>query len=240
MKKEIPIIDENTIDLLALAKAILNRWYAVVLAMLLFGGAMGAYNYFYVRPTYLAEAQIYIPNTDSIVNLQEVQLSAALTQDYSSILTSRSVLKKVIQELELDMTYQELGKLISVSNPNDTHILKIAVTTGDMEQSLHIANSLILHGIDRIYRVVGKDTPTVIDYAEQDAITRNKPSLAKHAAIGAILGMAMVCSIVVVHFLTDNTVKGEEDVRRITHYDILAEVPEYADEDKQEVKSRGK
>lgn len=234
------IEQEETIDLLELARALLGYWYAILLAMVLLGGAMGAYNCFVEQPTYSAEAQIYISNTDAIVSLQEVQLSAALTQDYSSILTSRSVLKKVIADLGLDMDYQQLAKLVSVTNPKDTHILRIVVTTEAPEQSVDIANSLIRFGVDRIFRIVGQDTPSVIDYAEDDAITVNKTSLAKHVLLGALAGMVLVCGLIVLHFLLDNTIKGEEDVQKLTKYNVLAEIPEYEDEDRnREVKRHG-
>ena len=202
---------------------LLGYWYAILLAMVLFSGVMTVYNCFVEQTTYSAEAQIYISNTEAIASLQEVQLNAELTQDYSSILTSRSVLKKVITDQGLDMDYQKLGKLISVSNPKDTHILKITVTTDEPELSVVIANSLIQFGVDRISNVVGKKRPPIIDYAEVDAITVNKTSLAKHAVL--------MCGLIVVRYLMDNTIKDEEDVRKLTTYNVLAEIPEYKDED---------
>ncbi|MGN0996052.1 MAG: YveK family protein [Candidatus Ventricola sp.] len=223
---------EDTIDLLEVARVLLGRWYLIVLAMLLFGGAMSVYNLFVEKPTYSAEAQIYISNSSSIVSLQEVQLSAALTQDYSSILTSRSVLKKVIADLGLDMDYRQLGMLVSVTNPNDTHILKINVTTDEPERSVAIANSLIRFGVDRIFRIVGQETPSVIDYAESDAVIVNKTGLVRHAALGALAGMVLMCGVIILHFLMDNTIKDEDDVHRISRYNVLAEIPEY-DEDTQ-------
>ena len=234
------IEQEEMIDLLELARALLGYWYAILLAMVLLGGAMGVYNRFVEQPTYSAEAQIYISNTDAIVSLQEVQLSAALTQDYSGILTSRSVLKKVIADLGLDMDYQQLGKLISVTNPKDTHILRIVVTTDEPGMSVVIANSLIQFGVDRIFRIVGQETPSIIDYAETDAITVNKTSLVKHVLLGAMLGAVLMCGLIVLRFLLDNTIKDEEDVRKLTAYNVLAEIPEYMDEDRSgEGRSRG-
>lgn len=221
---------EDTIDLLELAKALLGRWYLIVLAMLVCGGVMGVYNRYVEKPTYSAEAQIYISNTDSIVSLQEVQLSAALTQDYSSILTSRSVLKGVAADLGLDMAYGQMRGLVSVTNPKDTHILRIVVTTGEPGLSVAIANSLIRIGIDRIFRIVGKETPSVIDYAESDAITVNRTSLSRHVLLGAAAGMALMCGLIIARFLLDNTIKDEDDIHRLTRYSVLAEIPEYDEE----------
>ena len=236
-----PGYTEDTIDLLELARALLGRWYLIVLAMLTFGGAMGVYNRYVEKPTFSAEAQIYISNTDSIISLQELQLSAALTQDYSNILTSRNVLKKVIADLGLDMDYRQLKSHISITNPNETHILTIRVTTDSPERSVAIANSLIQFGVDRIFRIIGQETPAVIDYAESDAVTINKTSLAKHVMLGALMGMVLICGLIVVRFLLDNTIKDEDDVRKLTQYNVLAEIPEYDEESSgQGVKKHGR
>ena len=227
----------DTIDLLALARVLLSNWLVIALAMVVFGGVMGVYNKFFVQPSYSAEAQIYI-SSDAIVSLQEVQLSAALTQDYSNILTSRSVLKKVIADQQLEMDYRELARLVNVSNPQDTHILKIVVTTAKAEESVAIANSLIQFGVDRIFRIVGQESPSVIDYAEMDAVTVNKTSLSKHVMLGALLALVLVCGILTLRFMMDNTIKDESDVRRLTKYNVLAEIPEYQEEE--EVRQHGK
>lgn len=236
-----PAYSEDTIDLIEVAKALLGRWYLIVLTMLVFGGIMGVYNRFVEKPTYSAEAQIYISNTDSIISLQELQLSAALTQEYSNILTSRNVLKKVIAALELDMDYSELKTHISITNPKETHILTIRVTTDSPERSVIITNSLLQFGVDRIFRIIGQETPSVIDYAESDAVTINKTSLAKHVLLGALVGMVLICGLIVMRFLLDNTIKDEDDVRKLTQYNVLAEIPEY-DEDsiEQGVKKHGR
>lgn len=230
---------DDTIDLLEVARALLGRWFFILLAMFICGSAMGVYNSYVEKPTYTAEAQIYISNTDSIISLQELQLSAALTEDYSTILTSRNVLKKVIADLELDMTYKELKTHVSITNPSETHILNIKVTMDDPKSSVTITNSLLQFGVDRILRIVGQESPSIIDYAENDAVTVNKTSLARHIMLGALIGMVLACGVIIVHFMLDNTIKDEDDVRKLTHYDVLAEIPEYdEDSDEQEEKKR--
>lgn len=61
-----------------------------------------------MKPSYQAKTQIYITNTDQMINIQNVQLSAALTVDYEEILRSFTVLQKVIDAMELDMGYEVL------------------------------------------------------------------------------------------------------------------------------------
>lgn len=226
-----PQDEEMTIDLLALVSLLWSRILWILLAAAVCGGLLGAYNVFLLKPTYSAGAKIYISNTDSIVNLQDIQISAALTQDYANIMTSRTVLKKVIADQELDMTYGELGKMIRITNPTDTHILELTVTTDTPELSIRIANSLLNYGMDTIFRTIGSDEPTVIDYAEADAVTVNKTSLARDALLGGLIGAVLLSGIFVVNFLLDNTVHGEDDVRDLG-LPVLAEITQYVPQTK--------
>ena len=75
-------LQEDTIDLLELFFVLLSHWKIILLVVFLFGGIAGLYNKYMVKPMYQAKAQIYITNTDEMISIQNVQLSAALTVDY--------------------------------------------------------------------------------------------------------------------------------------------------------------
>ena len=216
---------ENTIDLLELFRAILRHWKMILCAMILCGGAAGAVNYFLVAPSYQANSKIYISNTGTVINIQELQLSDELTVDYEQIILSRTVLKKVIEELNLDMTYQELDKIISVNNPQGSHCLDITVTSPRPETAVEITNCLVRVGLEQMHSAVGHEEPSVIDPAEMDAVVNVKPSLAKYAVLGALLGAVLVCGGTAATFLLDNTVKTEEDVQSVMDLPVLASIP---------------
>lgn len=218
--------EEYTIDLLELFWGIFRHWKGILCAMLLFGGIAGAINHYWVKPSYQASSKIYITSTNTVINIQELQLSDELTVDYEQILLSRTVLKKVISNLGLDMTYEELSKLVSISNPQGSHCLDIKVTCPQPETAVEITNCLVRIGVDQMYRIVGHEEPSIIDPAELDAVENVKPSAVKYAVVGALLGMVLVCGAVVVEYLLDNTVKTEEDVLRCMDLPVLASIPE--------------
>ena len=170
---------------------------------------------------------IYITNTDSMVTFSDLQLSAALTDDYAKIIKSRTVLKRVIEELQLDLDYRQLEELIEVSNPDSTHIIEIQVTCDDLELSRNIANALLNIGVKQIYQIIGSSEPTVIDYSEADAVEDVTPSLLKYLALGALLGMVLMCAILVVCMLMNTTMKTEEDVMKYLNIPVLTSVPYY-------------
>ena len=50
-----------------------------------------------------------------MITVSDLQLSSELTEDYAKIIKSRNVLKQVIKELDLDLDYRGLSKLVSVT-----------------------------------------------------------------------------------------------------------------------------
>ena len=167
-----------------------------------------------------------------MISFSDLQLSAALTDDYANIIKSRTVLNRVIDELDLNLNYKQLGALISVENPDSTHIVDIKVTCDDPELSRNITNALMNISVDQIYQVIGSGEPTVIDYAMAEAVQDVTPSLKKYLMLGALLGALIVCAIVVLRMLTDTTLKTVDDIDRYLHLPVLAAVPYYREMDR--------
>lgn len=146
------IQQEDTIDLVELFWVLVNHWKIILLTMLITAMLAGVYYLVGVKPSYQADASIFITNNESVITVSDLQLSSELTEDYAKIIKSRNVLKQVIKELDLDLDYRELSKLVSVTNPDNSHIITITVTCGDVELCRDIANSLMNIGLDRIYQ----------------------------------------------------------------------------------------
>lgn len=147
------IQQEDTIDLVELFWVLVNHWKIILLTMLITAMLAGVYYLVGVKPSYQADASIFITNNESVITVSDLQLSSELTEDYAKIIKSRNVLKQVIKELDLDLDYRELSKLVSVTNPDNSHIITITVTCGDVELCRDIANSLMNIGLDRISQV---------------------------------------------------------------------------------------
>ena len=219
--------DEMEIDLREIFFLLKSRWKSIFLAMLIGAAIFGAYHVFMVKPSYQADASIYITSTDSMISFSDLQLSAALTDDYANIIKSRTVLNRVIDELDLNLDYEELGELVDVENPDSTHIVDIKVTCDDPEMSRNITNALLNISVSQIYQIIGSSEPTVIDYSVAEAVQDVTPGLLKYLAIGGLLGAFIMCAIYVLRMLMDSTMKSEEDVEKYLHLPVLAAVPYY-------------
>lgn len=222
-----PLQEEGTIDLMELFWAAVSRWKLLLLALLTGALLAGIYHTYMLTPTYQADSSIFITSNESIVSISDLQISSELTADYAAIIKSRNVLKQVIKDLDLDLNYKQLANLVSVTNPTDSHIIQISVTCGDMELSRDIANALLNTGIERIYQVIGNSEPTVIDYSEAEAVMEVTPGFFKYAVMGALLGLIIACGLILVQFLTDTTIKTEDELRKQTGMPVLAVIPYY-------------
>ena len=88
------IQQEDTIDLVELFWVLVNHWKIILLTMLITAMLAGVYYLVGVKPSYQADASIFITNNESVITVSDLQLSSELTEDYAKIIKSRNVLKQ--------------------------------------------------------------------------------------------------------------------------------------------------
>lgn len=216
---------EYTIDLLELARACLAKWHVFLIVMVICAVILGGWNKLFIPHMYRADSSLYILTTDTVTTVGDIQISALVTEDYESIIKSRSVLDTVITNLSLDMNYKALSSCVAVSNPSNTHIIVIYVTTGDADESVRICNEILNISADEIYKVIGTGKPSILDAASVAHIVDVKASASKYAVIGALIGFIITCAVIVIHILRDTTIKSADDIEKYTGLPVLASVP---------------
>lgn len=218
---------EQEIDLVELFFVLLHHWKSLLLSFLIGATVFGAYHNMMVKPVYTASTELYITSTDSVISLQDLQMGSALTADYQSIITSRAVLNKVIDDLQLNTDYKGLRKLISVTNPTGTHIIQTKVSTNNLALSRDIANDLLVVSIDRIFQIVGTSEPTIIDYAEAQAVEDATPGLLRYLIIGGMIGFLLVAAVLFAETIMNRALKTEDDIEKYLQLPVLSAVPYY-------------
>lgn len=216
----------NEIDLFEVVFAIWDQKFKVLVSVMVCALIAGLYAFFVIKPVYQAEGEMYITNTDSIISMADLQLSSELAADYNEIMMSRTVLKMVVRELNLNMDYKALKGMVTVSNPESTHCLKVSTTSGDPNLAINITNTMMKVGIDQIYKIIGNDTPGIIDPAEADAVKVVSSSKSRIVGMGALIGLLLMCALIAMSVMLDMTVKTEEDVENYIGLPVLASVPD--------------
>lgn len=177
---------EDTIDLLEIFRALYRRWVWIVFVALVFGIALGMYGKFVVKDVFQAEASMCIIDSNKEVSMSDLQVGSALTNDYEGIIKSRVVLTKVISNLNLDIAYKNLYNAVSVDNPEATRIIRIRVVSGNKEEAVDIANEILSVSIEEIPHVLGSNTPTVLDKADEFFAENTRRSVVSYILIGLV------------------------------------------------------
>ncbi len=234
--------DVIEIDLLEIINVLLVRFWIIAGVGLLAAAAGFAVSKFVVTPTYESTTKIYILNKSesTTVTYSDVQMGTQLTKDYAELINSRYVLEEVIEELSLaDIEYEDLLDQVSVHTPTDTRIVSITVTDTEPQQAMEIADCIREVAGEHIQNVMDIDAVNVVEEANLPT-EKAGPSVAKWTLIGGIIGVFLVCVIVLVHYLLDDTIKTSEDVERYLGLSTLALIPVAVDENNVKQKTKRK
>ncbi len=180
-----------------------------------------------ITPMYQSSAQIYILNPSSSLaslSLSDLQLGTAVTSDYMKLITGRNVVEQVINNLNLNTTYEAFVGSISVTNPSDTRFLDITVTNADPYMAKTIVDELTDVSVKRIAAVMEAPEPNI---TERGIVNESpvSPSFKKNVLIGGMLGFLLISAWIVVRYLLDDTIKGTDDIERYLELETLAVIP---------------
>ena len=232
--------DAIEVDLLEIISVLFGRFWIILGSGLLAAVVGFVISMFILTPTYESTTKIYILNKSesTTVTYSDVQMGTQLTKDYAELINSRYVLEEVIKILSLsEMEYRDLLDKVSVHTPTDTRIVSITVTDTNPQQAMDIANCIREVAGEHIQNVMDIDAVNVVEEANMPT-TKAGPSVPKWTLVGGALGAFLVCVIILIHYLLDDTIKTSEDVEKYLGLSTLALIP--IAEDESNVKQRTK
>lgn len=218
--------DEIEIDLGEVFHLVISKLGVIILSGILLGVLSIIGTMLFITPKYESTTKIMVlnkQNSDTLTSA-DMQTSTQLTKDYAELIQSRTVLEGVIAQLNLDMTYKEMLKKVSVETSSDSRIVSISVTDEDPYTASEIANAVRDMAAEHIQSVMDIEAVNVVDSAN---IPNEKasPSLAKNGVIGGLLGVIIAMAAVIIIYLTNDTIKVEEDVERYLGLSVLGSIP---------------
>lgn len=126
--------------------ALLFRWYWLIVLMAILAVAAAFIVTNQMPPVYKASATLLISPAQNNSSSQYTDLMASerLALTYSQLLTDRTVLAAVKQQLGMKQSTEELEQHIEASPIRDTQLIKLTVSDSDADQAALIANSVAL------------------------------------------------------------------------------------------------
>ncbi len=220
---------EVEIDLMELFYRLMENIKKIIAAGLAGMIILGIYSFILATPMYEATCKIYVMSaSDSAINLSDLQIGSYLTSDYQEVFDTWEVHQKVIEELGLDYSYEKLGQMLQISNPGDTRILYITVTSDDPQEAMVMANKYAEVASSYIALTMKTDEPSILSSALLPEAPVS-PRKGLNLALGLLLGVLVMSAIVIIQFLLDDKVKTAEDIRKYIDMPTLAVVPTNGD-----------
>lgn len=201
---------------------------AVAVAMaVVFGVATGLMT----NDTYSARCSMYIMNTSQQdnstgVSANGLEASQKLVDECIILIKSNNVMGEVTEQLNargFDTTVDAVRGSLGLTAVENTALLRITSTTEDPELSQAICEELMDYA------------PSVVDYAMRGLVTLNKiddvsepsknsPMVARNAILGGVFGLLLICALILVRYLMDNTIKDEKDLKDRFNVNVLGVV----------------
>lgn len=229
---------EEEIDLVWLAYALLRRIWLILAAAVITACLVAGYTFLRIEPTYSSTSTMLVLTKETtLTSLTDLQIGSQLTKDYSVLITSRPVLEEVVENLELKMNYKALKGKISVENPEDTRLLFITVTMNDAKQAKAVVDELSVVSSEFIGDKMEVTPPKIVE--EGEIGSKTGPSITKNAMMGFVIGAFLVCVVIIVLELLNDTIQKEEDIERYLGIPTLAVIPEKTSGNKKEKQGDG-
>lgn len=220
--------DEETIDLMELARLLWAHIVQIVAVAVAAALISLLVCMFVLTPRYQASINMIV-NTrqEGTATFTSDNFNSAknLISTYAVIIKGNTVLNEVIDELDLDMTYGQLYKMVVVDSVDSTQIMKVTVTDTDAERAGEIVQTIadIVPDV-LVEKVEAGSCKTVSDVV----INPNKvfPQTKKYVALAGVLGAVVVCAILVLKHLLHDTVVDDDDVQKKLGLPVLGLIPE--------------
>ena len=218
--------DEIEIDLGKVLEAIKQYW-AILLAATLICGIIGflVSNYGMTKK-YIASVDMIV-NTSSDADLvanDQVNSAKNLVSTYSFIITGSNVLTQVVENLGLDMTYEELAKIISVDSVTDTQVFTVSAVTTDVETSKKIVQEIIKVAPSEIEKAVEAGSCMIVSDLDYKT-TPVSPDVAKYTAVAAFAGLLLALAFALYRVLSRTFLVTEKDITENLELPVLGVIP---------------
>lgn len=160
-----------------------------------------------------------IVTSDSISSAQD------LVDTYAIIIKSNKVLNKVIDQLGLTMSYEELSEMISVDPIRNTQVMKIAADCSDAELAVRIVQTISEIAPSIVADAVEAGSCKVVS----DVYTTGRPvspNTVKNTIVGAALIFVLACAAVVLRDLLHDYIIDESDLEKKLGLTVIGVIPD--------------
>ena len=218
---------EETISITDIFKTLKKRWKLIMLLTLIAALISGTISYFLLTPVYQSSTQILVNQKQSENQLDSTQIRSNIDMinTYSVIIKSPAILEKVIDELELNQSVEQLSGKITINSQENSQVFSLTVQDSNPSQAVEIANTISETFQKEIKDIMNVDNVSVLSKAEiKENPTPVKPNPVLNIAIAVVVGLMAGIGLAFLLEYMDNTIKDEDDIERLLELPILGSI----------------
>lgn len=220
------------LDLKELISMFMKRKVLIIFVVIIFAILGAVYTMNFITPTYQSSTSLVLVQTGTegrvngdtnSITTTDITLNSKLVDTYRVIASSDSVLLKVIEKLDLNMTKDQLAKIVSVTTRSDAEVIEITVQYTDPELACAIAKEVANTFIENTNQIYKLNNLYILDIAE----VASEPSnihLSKNIVIFAFVGGILVSGYILLVNMLDTTVKSDTDIEKALNVPVLASI----------------
>ena len=222
--------DYETIDLRELLLLLKKNLLGLIAVTVLFAAAGYLISEFVLTPKYEASATMIVNSQQNVagqttITNDQITSATKLVDTYSVILTSYTVLEKTIEDLDLDIDYEDLLEKVTVESVNSTQVMKIAAQDEDPQRAQQIVASIVEQAPDIIIKTVKAGSVEVISQPKV-ADEPVSPKKIINTVIAGMLGLLLSLVFVFLRNMLNNKFMTDTDINKKLGLTVLGVIPQ--------------
>ena len=161
---------------------------------------------------------------NEVYNSSEQQLNKNLVGTYSEIAKSKTVLNKVIKNLDLDISYTDLKNRIEVTSVENTEIINIYVSDKNPKMATITANEIANVFVTEVNNLYKLNNVNILDEAT-NVKTPYNVNYVKDNIIYVLIGIVVSLGILFIIFYFDTSIKTSEEIEKKLGLTVIGSVP---------------
>ena len=219
------------IDWVSLIFRLLENIHWILLAALLCCAAVGLWVKTTETPIYQTTSKLYIAGSETTISLSDIQLGSSLAKDYQEVFKIWHVHEMVDERLGLNYSYSKLSGMISVSNPDGSHLLYINARSSDPEEAKLLADTYAEVVQEFIADKMELRKPHLLEVAQLP--TRPiSPDIKMSMLKGFLAGGFLAAAVTVFLLLIDDKIRTSDDIEKATGLATLGVLAKQEKKDK--------
>lgn len=178
---------------------------------------LSAYTFFFVTPIYQSTSKIVVnqkQNSNQVITGTDIQTNLSLINTYQSIIKEPIILEPVIEQMNGELTLNELRNKITVDIESDSLVFGVSIKDENPYIASEISNAITDSFAENIGAILDVQNVTILSVGEPN-LQPISPNIILNIAAGGVVGLMFGFCIALYTEYRDKTVKEEKFIETL-------------------------